>query len=92
MNTETRRRASAAYHAKRTAEGKRKVTIWLSEVDRVKLDAFRGMLGSKDAVISAALAAYHGPAAVVVAKAPVKAVQRAEKPPAVAYGSRLKKR
>jgi hypothetical protein len=57
MNTESRRRASAAYHAKREAEGLKKVTLWLSEAARVKLDEKRIEYGSKDAAAEAAILA-----------------------------------
>ena len=37
MNTDARRKASAAFHAKRTAEGYRKVTLWLHDDTREEL-------------------------------------------------------
>lgn len=90
MNTETRRKASAAYHAKRTAEGARKVTVWLSEADRDTLDAFRGVLGSKDAAVSAALQAYRGPAVGVVAAKPAKPASAPNSTRSALLVSRLK--
>jgi hypothetical protein len=78
MNTESRRRASAAYHAKREAEGLKKVTLWLSPEARFKLDALKAAAGSKDKAADAAILAWGGPetadkAAATKPKAPVKA-------------------
>ena len=55
MNTDARRKASAAYHAKRTGAGLRKVTLWLSPEARDKLEAARAEYGSKDAAAEAAI-------------------------------------
>lgn len=55
MNTESRRKASAAYHAKREAAGLKKVTLWLSPEARDKLEAVREQYGSKDAAAEAAI-------------------------------------
>lgn len=55
MNTAARRKASAAYHAKRTEAGLRKVTLWLSPEARDKLEAAREAYGSKDAAAEAAI-------------------------------------
>lgn len=57
MNTESRRKASAAYHAKREAAGLKKVTLWLSPGAREALDAMREAHGSKDAAADAAILA-----------------------------------
>lgn len=57
MNTESRRRASATYHAKREAAGLKKVTLWLSPEARATLDALKKIHGSKDAVADAAIIA-----------------------------------
>lgn len=57
MNTESRRKASTAYHAKRTADGLKKVTLWLSEAARDRLDLKREEYGSKDAAAEAAILA-----------------------------------
>lgn len=57
MNTESRRRASATYHAKRKASGLAKVTLWLSPEARDKLEALREQYGSKDAAADAAIKA-----------------------------------
>lgn len=57
MNTESRRRASAAYHAKREASGLKKVTLWLSEPARERLEALREEYGSKDAAAETAIMA-----------------------------------
>lgn len=55
MNTDARRKASAAYHAKRTAAGLRKVTLWLSPEAREALDALKAEHGSKDAAADTAI-------------------------------------
>lgn len=55
MNTESRRRASAAYHAKREAAGLKKVTLWLSPAARDALEALKARHGSKDAAAEAAI-------------------------------------
>lgn len=57
MNTDARRKASAAYHAKRENEGLKKVTLWLSPEARVKLEALKLTHGSKDAAAEAAIKA-----------------------------------
>lgn len=57
MNTESRRRASAAYHAKREAAGLKKVTLWLSPAAREALDTMKAAHGSKDAAAEAAILA-----------------------------------
>lgn len=61
MNTDARRRASAAYHAKREAEGLKKVTLWLSPEARFKLDALKATAGSKDKAANDAILAWEGP-------------------------------
>lgn len=59
MNTEARRKASAAYHAKRTAEGWRKVTIWLHDDTRAELAEIAKAMGcSKDDVVNSAINHY----------------------------------
>lgn len=70
MNTDSRRKASAAYHAKRTSEGLKKVTLWLTPEARFKLDALKAAHGSKDAAVNAALAAYTGRASAAAAPSP----------------------
>lgn len=57
MNTDSRRRASASYHAKREAMGLKKVTLWLSPAARDRLEAAREEYGSKDAAAEAAIMA-----------------------------------
>lgn len=57
MNTESRRRASATYHAKRAEAGLKKVTLWLGPEARDKLEALREEYGSKDAAAEAAIKA-----------------------------------
>jgi hypothetical protein len=57
MNTESRRRASATYHAKRAEAGLKKVTLWLGPDARDKLEALREVYGSKDAAAEAAILA-----------------------------------
>lgn len=53
MNTDARRRASAAFHAKREAEGYRKVTVWMSPETRARLDELAKQHGSREAAIDA---------------------------------------
>lgn len=55
MNTDARRKASAAYHAKRTESGLRKVTLWLSPEARAALEALKTEHGSKDAAADTAI-------------------------------------
>lgn len=96
MNTDARRKASAAFHAKRVEEGYRKVTLWLHADTREELERLGKLYGSKDR--AAAIAIDHHAAE---RPEPVKAppVARKSAPvatpapkPAVPYGSRLKKR
>ncbi|QCQ98504.1 hypothetical protein [Brevundimonas sp. SGAir0440] len=56
--TDARRRASAAYHKKRTDAGMKKVTIWLSPEAQVVLDILKDEYGSKDAVVESLLNAH----------------------------------
>lgn len=60
MNTDAQRRAAAAFHAKREAEGLKKVTLWLSPAARLKLDAMKVTAGSKDKAADAAILAWGG--------------------------------
>lgn len=55
MNTDARRKASAAYHAKRKASGLQKVTLWLSPEARAALDRLKAEHGSKDAAADTAI-------------------------------------
>lgn len=55
MNTDARRKASAAYHAKRTESGLRKVTLWLSPEARAALETLKAAHGSKDAAADLAI-------------------------------------
>lgn len=55
MNTDARRKASAAFHAKREAAGYRKVTLWLSQAARDVLAEQGAVLGSKDVVADVAI-------------------------------------
>lgn len=57
MNSDARRRASAAYHAKRQASGLKKVTLWLDEEARGILSDAAGDYGSKDAAAQTAIKA-----------------------------------
>lgn len=61
MNTESRRRASAAFHAKREAMGIKKVTLWLDEEARGALADAAQDYGSKDAAAQAAIKALRQP-------------------------------
>jgi hypothetical protein len=58
MNTDARRQASAAYHARREAAGLKKVTLWLSPEARDALDSLKEIHGSKDAAADAAILAF----------------------------------
>ena len=51
MNTDARRRASAAFHAKREADGYRKVTVWMHPDTREELDRLAKLHGSREEVI-----------------------------------------
>lgn len=55
MNTEARRKASAAYHAKREEAGLKKVTLWLSREAREALEQLKAEHGSKDAAADTAI-------------------------------------
>lgn len=59
MNTESARRASRAYHAKREAAGLKKVTLWLSPEAREILDRAKSAARSKDAVADEAIRAHY---------------------------------
>lgn len=48
MTTPARRQSVRAYHARRTATGARKVTVWLSEGARARLAEMSKAAGSKD--------------------------------------------
>lgn len=61
MNTDARRRASAAFHAKRTALGYRKVTLWLSPAALLRLDELKLAAGSQDKAIEGAILGWRGP-------------------------------
>jgi hypothetical protein len=91
MNTDARRAASRAYHAKRTEQGLRKVTLWLSPEARFKLDALKAAAGSKDKAADLAILAWKGPGAPAedppakASKAP--APVKAKAPPAKAVAA-----
>jgi hypothetical protein len=55
MNTDARRKASSAYHAKRKELGLRKVTLWLSPEAVERLDTAKRRHGSKDAAADYAI-------------------------------------
>ena len=55
MNTDARRRASAAFHAKREAEGYRKVTVWMAPDTREELDRLAKVYGSREKAIASAI-------------------------------------
>ncbi len=57
MTSKAQKRASAAFHAKREAQGFRKVTIWTAPATRATLDKLAKVHGSKEAVIAALLGA-----------------------------------
>lgn len=58
MNSDARRKASAAYHAKREAEGLKKVTLWLGPEARGRLDELKAVAGSKDKAAERAILAW----------------------------------
>jgi hypothetical protein len=74
MNTDAQRRAAAAFHAKREAEGLKKVTLWLSPSARLKLDAMKVAVGSKDKAAEAAILAWGGSNPVVNKMAAVRQI------------------
>lgn len=57
MNTESRRRASANYHAKRERYGIKRATWWSTTETRDALDVLAERFGTKDAAINAAILA-----------------------------------
>lgn len=59
MNTDARRKASAAYHEKRKASGLKKVTLWLSPEAREMLEQVKDEIGSKDAAADEAIRAHY---------------------------------
>lgn len=88
MNTDAQRRASAAFHAKREAEGYRKVTVWMAPETRADLDRLAKVYGSREKALAMCLANHSAE--------PVKPVTEKPEPrmtlPKSAPGSRLKKR
>lgn len=70
MNTDAARRASRTYHAKREAEGLKKVTLWLSPEARAKLETLKVAAGSKDKAAELAIMAYGQKAKAAPAKPP----------------------
>ena len=57
MNTDARRRASDAYHAKREKLGVKRTTWWSTTAVRDALEVLKAKHGSKDAAINAAVLA-----------------------------------
>lgn len=55
INTDARRRASAAFHAKRIAEGWRKMTFWVSPSTQKYLELLKATHGTLDKVLEAAI-------------------------------------
>lgn len=74
LSTDAQRKANAAFHAKREAEGLKKVTLWLSPEARFKLDALKKAAGSKDKAADAAILAWSGPTPVVNHMAAVRQI------------------
>lgn len=68
MTTESKRASVKAYHARRTATGARKVTVWLSEEARERLSEMAKVAGSKDAAAERAI--MMAPSVAQVATAP----------------------
>ena len=96
--TDAQKRANAADIARRKALGDVKVTVWLSAQAKVRLDELTAKFGTRQKALETALMGvtyYSVPPPVaaparVVAPAPVKPVQQAEKP--VAKPSKAKSR
>jgi len=55
MTSPAQLRASATYHARRKAQGWRKVTIWLSPEALEALERLAALHGSKDGAVAKAL-------------------------------------
>jgi hypothetical protein len=72
MNTDSRRKASAEFHAKRKADGWKKVTVWLDPEALFKVDALRKAAGSADEVHRQAIKAWPGPGAAGELQQPAK--------------------
>lgn len=90
MNTDSRRKASADFHAKRKAEGWRKVTVWLSPEAVAKVDALKKAAGSADDVHRQAILAWPGPGAPpMVPQVKPKVAPKAEKPAAKSPAAEL---
>jgi hypothetical protein len=92
VNTDARRKASAAYHAKRADAGLKKVTLWLSDEARETLDKLKAEHGSKDKAAEAAILALARGVAAKPAKAPVATPTGSFGPVRAKPGARLKKR
>lgn len=89
MNTDARRKAAAAFQAKRAAEGWRKVTIAMHPDTLAELDVLAKIYGSKAEAVAKAI--NHHRSAKVIARAEAAAAPKMSAPKAP-YGSRLKKR
>jgi hypothetical protein len=63
MNSESRRKASAKFHAERKAAGWRKATIWLDPESVARVDALKSSVGGADEVHRQAIKAWAGPGA-----------------------------
>lgn len=86
--TDAQKRANAADIARRKALGDVKVTVWLSARAKVRLDELTAKHGTRQKAVEAALVG----SAILAPPKPIKPASEPEKRPAVAYGSRLKKR
>jgi hypothetical protein len=52
VNTDARRKASAVFHAKRKAEGWRKITVWLHPDTAEELDRLAKVYDGREAAIA----------------------------------------
>lgn len=73
VGLEARRKAVREYHARRAETGQKKVTLWLTEEARLKLEKLKASAGSKDAAANLAIMAWEGPDAKPKPAKPAKA-------------------
>lgn len=96
MTTDAQRKASATFHAKRSAEGWRKVTLWMHPDTVAELGRLGLLYGSKERAVAVCLS-HHAkvPDLVTIINDVILERHRNTDPvvkAAVPYGSRLKKR
>ena len=63
MNTDARRKASAAFHAKRRAEGWRKVTLWMHPDTVEDLDRLAKVYDGRERAVAMCLSTHTHPEA-----------------------------